>query len=101
MSRLLPEGLRPGTGGRVGIATVIGLVLGLAPFWLTDDSPLWPSAYSDEAQWVLEQVTGPGFLFSLLVGRGTRSFAVTVVFNVLFWGLMAYSYLHKPAATPR
>lgn len=71
----------------------------MAPMWLNDASPLWPSKYSDEAQWLLEQLMLPGFFFSTLVGRGPNSFAIMVTFNVIFFGIMAYSYLAKP--TPK
>jgi hypothetical protein len=92
--------MRLGTRPRQFIAGLIGLVLGTAPFWLNESSPLWPSKFSDEAQWVLEQVMLPGFLFSLLVGRGPHSFTVTIGFNVLFFGVLAYSYLVKPNQKP-
>lgn len=78
------------------LASAIGIVLGIAPMWLNDTSPLWPSRYSDEAQWVLEQLMSPGFLFSTLVGRGPNSFPIMITFNVLFFGVMAYSFLVEP-----
>jgi hypothetical protein len=89
-----------GTRHRQFIAGSIGLILGTAPFWLNDSSPLWPSKYSDEAQWVLEQVMVPGFLFNLLVGGGPHSFKVIIGFNVLFFSVIAYSYLVKPESKP-
>ena len=89
-----------GTRHRQFIAGSIGLLLGAAPFWLNDNSPLWPSQRSDEAQWVLDQLMLPGFLFSLLVGRGPHSFQVTVAFNVFFFGALAYSWLIKPIPKP-
>jgi hypothetical protein len=92
--------MRLGSRYRPFIACLIGLVLGTAPLWLNDSSPLWPSKFSDEAQWVLEQVMLPGFLFSMLVGRGPHSFKVTIVFNVLFFGVIAYSYLVRPNPKP-
>ncbi len=89
--------MRLGIRHRKMIAVFIGLLLGAAPFWLNDSSPLWPPQHSDEAQWGLEQLMLPGFLFSLLIGRGPYSFQVTVAINVLFFGGMAYSYLVRPA----
>jgi hypothetical protein len=77
------------------VAAGIGVVLGAAPLWLNDASFLWPSSHSDEAQWVLEQLMLPGFAFSALVGLRSHAFMITVVFNVLFFGLMAYSFLVK------
>ena len=89
-----------GTRHRQIIAGSIGLLIGMAPFWLNDSSPIWPARYSDEAQWLLDQLMLPGFLFSLLVGRGPRSFQVTVVFNILFFAVLTYRYLAKPALKP-
>lgn len=89
-----------GTSRRHFTAGLIGLLLGAAPFWLNDSSPLWPAQYSDEAQWLLDQLMLPGFLFSLLVGRGPNSFPVTVAFNMLFFAGIAYVYLAKPTPKP-
>ena len=81
-------------------AACLGLILGGAPFWWNDASPLWPSTYGDQAQWVLEQLMAPGFLFTTLIGHSPESFKIMVIFNVLYYGAMAYSFLYKPPAQP-
>jgi hypothetical protein len=74
----------------------VGILLGTAPRWFNDRSPVWPAKHSDEAQWVLEQLMMPGFAFVALVGRGSQAFKTMIAFNVVFFGLMVYSFLQKP-----
>jgi hypothetical protein len=81
------------------VAIVVGGILGTLPLWFNDSSMLWPSArYDDYAQWTVEQLSSPGFLFSTLIGHGAHTAKVIVAFNVTFYGVIAYLFLVKPPA---
>ena len=79
------------------VAVIVGGTLGTLPVWFNDSSMLWPPArYDDYAQWTIEQLSSPGFLFSTLIGHGAHTAKVIVGFNIVFYGVIAYSFLASP-----